>query len=91
MNLTAKNKDGYIELWQTPTQISYTILPESIAVAKNKKAIEAIERYSAWVEYSTNGAWDSTEELEEQREIVEEHLEYIKNEMKKPKLEVWVG
>jgi len=91
MNLTAKNKDGYINLWQTPTQISYTILPPTITVAKNKKAVEAIERYCSWVRYSSNGAWSSQKDYEEHCDIIKEHLKYIKKEMTKSKLEVSVS
>jgi hypothetical protein len=90
MNLKARNKNGDIRLWQTPTRISYTILPPSFGEVKGKKAVEALERYCQWVQYSTNGAWESVEELEEAEDEIDEHLKYIKEEMKVSKLEVWV-
>lgn len=45
MNLNARCSSGKINLWQTPTQISYTILPRKYSEVKGVKAKEALERY----------------------------------------------
>jgi hypothetical protein len=34
VNLVARTRDGEIQLWQTPTQITYTILPPSLGLTK---------------------------------------------------------
>lgn len=72
MNLNIRVDGNFINIWQTPTQISYTILPDGYA--KGVKAKEAIIRYCKWVEGSTNGKWSSREELREHVEMCKEHL-----------------
>jgi len=90
MNLNASTKSGAINLWQTPTQISYTILPSAIGEVKGVKAREAIVRYMEWVKYSTNGAWESVEELQDAKQRVSEHLEYVRGFINDKTLRVWV-
>lgn len=90
MNLNATTKNGAIDLWQTPTQISYTILPEGSGEVKGAKAKDALIRYMEWVKYSTNGAWNSVEELQDAKQRVDEHLEYVKGFINDKTLCVWV-
>ena len=78
MNLKARTKSGPIELWQTDTQISYTILPRSFGEVKGAKAREALERYMEWVELSINGAWESIEQADRHRQEVRIHLGYVR-------------
>jgi len=90
MNLNATTKNGFIHLWQTPTQISYTILPASNGEVKGTKAKDALMRYMEWVKYSTNGAWNSAEELKDAKQLVDEHLEYLRAFINDKTLRVWV-
>lgn len=90
MNLNAATKKCVIRLWQTPTQISYTILPETSGEVKGAKASEALLRYMEWVRHSTNGQWNSIEELQDAKQRVKEHLEYIRPFLDDKTLHVWV-
>lgn len=90
MNLNARTKSGTIHLWQTPTQISYTILPETAGEVKGKKASEALVRYLEWVKYSINGVYGSVEELQDAKQRVKEHLEYVRGFVNDKTLRVWV-
>jgi hypothetical protein len=90
MNLNATTKNGVINLWQTPTQITYTILPASIGEVKGKKATDALMRYMEWVKYSTDGVWNNVEELQDAKQRVDEHLEYVRKFINDKSLRVWV-
>ena len=90
MNLNAATRNGAIDLWQTPTQISFTILPSTVGWVEGTKASEALLRYMEWVKYSTNGAWDSSEELQDAKRRVNEHLEYVRGFVNDKTLRVWV-
>jgi len=90
MNLHARTKKEVIELWQTPTQISYTILPRSIEEATGKKAQEALERYLEWVGYSWMGQFLSYEDKKILMQEVKDHIKYVSRFMKNRTLTVWV-
>lgn len=90
MNLNAATKTCVIHLWQTPTQISYTILPQSIGEVKGAKAMDALMRYIEWVKYSTNGSWSSVKELQDAKRRVDEHLKYVQGFINDKTLRVWV-
>lgn len=90
INLNAATKKGVIALWQTPTQISYTILPAAVGEVEGAKAKDALMRYMEWVKYSTNGAWNSAEELQNAKQQVVEHLEYVRAFINDKTLRVWV-
>lgn len=78
MNLCAHTKTETIHLWQTSTQITYTILPRVLGwEVKGKQARDALIRYMEWVHFSTNGAWNSKEELDKAEQSVKEHLAYL--------------
>lgn len=92
MNLYAKCKSGEIELWQTPTQITYMILVDGDGVvrsAKGYRAKRALHSYIRWVEGSMDGAWKSEKELNDYREIVKSHVEYVKSFLDKAGLKVY--
>ena len=91
MNLNARNKNGRLDLWQTPTHISYTILPSHISSVKGKKAKEALKRYREYVKHyvSSISPW-TPEELNRQEEVIKRHLEYIDSQIDILGLEVWV-
>lgn len=90
MNLNVSLNGRKIELWQTPTQISYTILPAG--EAKGKLAKEALIRYREWVKYSTNGQWESEEALKEASYWRDLHLSEIDGILSEDcrKLELWI-
>lgn len=90
INLHARTKKEVIDLWQTPTQISYTILPSSIEEATGKKAQEALERYLEWVYYSWTGKLLSYEDQKILIQEVEDHIYYVNQFMKNKTLTVWV-
>ena len=93
MNLNAISKSGKIELWQTPSQISYTICVDENGVAgelTGKNAKRALQAYCQWIRYSTNGGWNSVEELEDARALVKEHLEYVESFLESKGLKVWI-
>ena len=87
MNLNAVCSEGTIDLWQTSTQISYTILPEG--EANGVKAEEALQRYKAWVRYSLKGVYHSKEDLEFDKERIDRHLQYI-DSFRLKGLRLWV-
>ena len=94
MNLHARTKKEVIKLWQTPTQISYNILPSSIEEATGKKAQEALERYLEWAglnyHYSWMGQFLSCEDEKTSMQEVKEHIQYVSRFMKDRTLTVWV-
>jgi len=90
-NLHARTKKEVIELWQTPTQISYTILPSSIEEVTGKKAQEALERYLEWVSYGLHEHlrlpfYEQYIKLQD----VKEHMQYVSRFMNNRTLTVWV-
>ena len=90
MNLHARTKKEVIDLWQTPTQISYTILPSSIEEATGKKAQEALERYLEWVGYSWHEYRLSYEDKKILMQEIRDHVQYVSQFMKNRTLTVWV-
>lgn len=91
MNLNAKVDGVRLNLWQTPTRISYTIIGDDREVyLKGKEAQKALKRYYQWVKYSTNGSSGSIEELNEAIERVQQYLEYLLPYLSGKKIEVWV-
>lgn len=90
MNLHARTRKEVIDLWQTPTQISYTILPSSIEEATGKKAQEALERYLEWVGYSWMGQFLSYEDKYLFMQEIKDHIQYVSRFMKNRTLTVWV-
>ena len=90
MNLCAAVDSEKIQLWQTSTQISYTILPSHYGMVTGKKAQRALERYIEWVRHSVNGRYNSIEEVNERRDQVKEHIAYVESFLKYKALRVWV-
>lgn len=82
MNLSARNKNGEVQLWQTPSQISYTILPSKYGKVRGRKAREALERYLEWVEHSTDGSWTNQDDYNDHKGIIQYHTKYVKDAMK---------
>lgn len=92
MNLNACTKKLKLNLWQTPTSVSYTILPPSTGCdVKGKKAQLALESYCEWVKGHLNGCWNDQEAYKQMKERVEQHLIHISPHMKDPSLQVWIA
>ncbi len=84
MNLHAKTVSGSIELWQTPTQITYTICVDENGIAgelKGKAAKRAMQAYKQWVLGSLNGRWTSIKDIEEHKQSIKEHILEIDKRM----------
>lgn len=91
MNLNAKTNADKISLWQTPTTISYIILPPTMySEVSGQQAIEALIRYIEWVKGTANGTWDSTTELQSHTKRIKEHIKYITPYLNDPSLVVYV-
>lgn len=86
MNLTLHDgEDGpNIELWQTPTWITWMCLSYNPETKEPDGGHEGVRRrYNEWVRSLLNGVWKDTEEFEYERERVEEHLKLV-NSAKQP-------
>ena len=72
MNLVADK----IELWQTPTWVTYMCLyTENAEGVRREDEWPAVRyRYARWVESRMNGVWDDVTAHEEMRRRVREHL-----------------
>lgn len=86
MNLTLEVDGRDIELWQTPTYITHMCLMDSDGKYSTKttpiEARRAIWCYITWVESTTNGVWESSEALQEARDLVNSHRKEILLELK---------
>lgn len=81
-----------IELWQTPTYISYMCMVSSsgliLSVVKNKRAKQALYCYIHWVKSTLNGVWEDPEVLQINTDNVNDHIKDILNIINKPDLKV---
>lgn len=92
MNLHARAGKETIDLWQTPTSITRMCLMSSKGIrvtAKGKAARRALRIYLEWVRGTLDGAWTSTEALEDMKESVQWHTEYVSRYLDNPDLEVY--
>lgn len=89
MNLVAYDGKKKLDLLQTPTQITYTIMGSNVELRRSK-ATEALDRYCQWVKHSLNSIWHSEEEYQNQRELVNNHLKEIEPHLKSRKLVIMV-
>ena len=93
MNLHCCTKSGQIELWQTPTCVTYMCLVDSEGAIRNevrgKEARRALQIYLRWVDNFTNGAWENQEDLDDARERVREHKHWVLEIAKDKTLRVW--
>jgi thiaminase len=85
-----------LDLWQTPTQITYMCLvqPDN-EIASNvagKKARHALAIYRKWVEYNQTNIinWQNEYDCANYKKCVEEHLTAIDKIAKAKDLELWV-
>ena len=73
MNLHCKE----VELWQTPTWVTYLIESDMDGGWKG-----VLKRYKMWVESHTQGSFESEEALNFKREIVNDHLKQLDHAVK---------
>lgn len=80
MNLTLNDsQDGpSIDLWQTPTWVTWTCLSVDPVTGEPDGGHKAVRRrYSHWVRSHSNGKWDNPSDLEWEIERIQEHLEKV--------------
>lgn len=87
MNLHARTKKGEINLYQTPTWLTYAATIDHNGAVRysvgNANAKRALHIYCQWAE--SLGGHD-----EDSREALREHVEYVKSRINDPGLEVYV-
>jgi hypothetical protein len=79
MNLTLHDgEDGsQIELWQTPTWVTWVCLSYNPDTKEPDGGHEGVRRrYKQWVESHRNGVWND-EDFEYEKERVDKHLELV--------------
>ena len=65
-----------VELWQTPTWLTYVILYDH---KQEKRPIEeSLHIYLSWVESQANGVWETRQDLNKAREEVRYHIGMVK-------------
>jgi hypothetical protein len=82
INLTLTDKDTGldIDLWQTPTFITWMCLSYNLETKEPDGGHDGVRRrYEEWVKSHTTGKWDSSEDLEYMTERINDHLSTIKN------------
>jgi hypothetical protein len=82
MNLTLTDKGTglNIDLWQTPTHITWMCLSYSPETKEPDGGHEGVRRrYEEWVKSHRNGLWDSLEDLEGMSCRISDHLSTVQN------------
>jgi len=80
LNLTLQNdKDGpHVQLWQTPTWITFICLSYDPETGEPDGGHEAVRRrYNLWVDQHTIGSWNSREDLEYEMAKVKKHIDLV--------------
>ena len=94
MNLHASCDNKSLDLWQTPTYITYMCCVNDkgqvISELKGKRAIGALRSYIEWVKGSAGGVFQTLEDAENKRTTVYEHVEYIENAINSGYIKVWI-
>ena len=78
-------KCNKLELWQTPTHISYMCLSNY-----DGGVAGVAYRYKQWVLYHLNGVWESQRDLEGMRSLVKAHLEDLDKAIKTKNVSFYV-
>ena len=78
LTLTDKTTDCDIDLWQTPTFITWMCLSYNPETKEPDGGHEGVRRrYLEWVKHHTDGVWKDEEELDWMREKVREHSKIV--------------
>jgi len=73
MNLYAEDKKGKkVELWQTPTWITYLCF--NTHDNKQREWKDTLFIYTEWVKSHLQGVWDSNEEYEDMKREIDDHI-----------------
>jgi hypothetical protein len=84
MNLCCFEGKKEIDLWQTPTHITYMCLSINPSGKYDGGEEGVRRRYLIWVEAQANGAWKDPEDLAYMEECIREHTKKIRS-LKKPR------
>lgn len=82
-----------VELWQTPTSITYMCLETDqgfLNEVKGKQAKAALARYIHWIKGSANGIYKSPKEADTARKYINDHIEEVNKVIKNKKLKVYM-
>lgn len=82
MNLCLQEgEDGpNVDLWQTPTFITYMCLSYDLETGEPDGGHKAVlKRYIMWLESLTDGVWKDREELEWQMERIKDHIATVRS------------
>ena len=81
MNLYIKVDGECLNVYQTPTHITYMCLVNSKNEIKpsitGKKALRVVYAYLYWVDSTSDGIYETIEDAQCQRSVVRKHREYI--------------
>ena len=94
MNLHASCDNKSLDLWQTPTYITYMCCVNDkgqvIGELKGKRAIRALRSYIEWVKGEARGTFQTIEDAEDKRTIVNKHVKYIEDAINTGHIRVWI-
>ena len=82
MNLTVECGGAYLDLWQTPTYITYMCVMNSAGqtgTLTGDDAIRALHMYLTWVKNSLNGVWNDKQAYQDTIERVQDEVDNVKN------------
>ena len=78
LTLTDKTTDCDIDLWQTPTFITWMCLSYNPETKEPDGGHEGVRRrYLEWVKHHTDDIWEDTRELDLMRERAREHSKIV--------------
>ena len=94
MNLYIRVDGKDLNVYQTPTHITYMCLVDSNGKIKpevyGKKALRAIHTYLLWVDQKSDGVYEDAAHAKSAKNYVEEHKKYILDSISSfKKLEVY--
>ena len=78
LTLVSESTGKEINLWQTPTYITFMCLssdPETLLPDGGMLAVR--RRYLLWLDSNLNGVWKSSEDLDAMREDISEHKDKV--------------
>ena len=97
INLNISSNLGKLDIYQTPTYVSYMCVVDGKGDLKSrqgKKALRSIQIYLQWVESIKNETFANEEDAKARRDSVNEHINTVKEwieESAVSSLLVWVS
>lgn len=86
MNLYAKINGVKLDLWQTPTYITYICLMHHDGIHNDvtgQDAVKALMCYQEWVSHNLDGVWTDEEEYEFMKERVDYQISLVNDAIQK--------